>query len=90
MIGIIVGLYNLLVLAYIVLQFVHVPANRWTELLNSLVEPALGIVRMVLKPILPEDRKGFDWCAVALFVILILVGVVLGLLSKIPLIGWLF
>ncbi len=91
MIGFLIGLYSLVVIVYFVLQFLPIPANKWTEMVRELVEPALDVVRTLMDRYLPQLRsKGFDWSPVVLYIVLRLIGVVLGLLSRLPLIGWLF
>lgn len=86
MIGMLLGLirfllwwYNLLVVVYVVLTWVRIPANKWTELLNSAVEPGLGIARKLMDRFLPSLRKpGIDWSPVVLFVLIVVIRMVLG------------
>lgn len=68
------SLYNVLVLIYIALEFVRIPANKWTELLRSLVEPALQVTRKLMDRFLPQLRKpGIDWSPVVLFVAIVII-----------------
>lgn len=78
----ILGLYSLLVLVHFILELVKVPQNKWTELLRSIVEPALQPTRELLKKLLPNlDGKGIDWSPLALIVIIWIVNTVLGILG---------
>lgn len=73
------SVYNVLVLLYIVLKMINIPANKWTELLNSVVEPGLKIARKLMDRFLPSLRKpGIDWSPVVLFVGIIVVNILLG------------
>lgn len=73
------NVYNVLVLLYIVLKMINIPANKWTELLNSVVEPGLQIARKLMDRFLPSLRKpGIDWSPVVLFVSIIVVNTLLG------------
>ena len=91
MIGFILFLCRLALVVYMVLYFLRVPANKWTELLHSIVDPALDLTRQLMRRYLPQlTGKGFDWSPVVLFVVLLVLGWVCGLLNNLPLIGWLF
>lgn len=91
MIGILISLYSLLVIISTVLSYINIPANKWTELLHSLVDPALQVTRDLMKKYLPKlCGKGIDWSPLVLVVALWVLGLVVGLFSKLPLIGWLF
>lgn len=71
--------YNVLVIAYVVLSWVRIPANKWTELLRSVVEPGLDIARKVMDRFLPSLRKpGIDWSPVVLFVGVVLLRIIIG------------
>lgn len=72
-------LYNLLVVAYVILSWVRIPANKWTELLRSVVEPGLALTRKLMDRFLPSLRKpGIDWSPVVLFVAIIVLRMVIG------------
>lgn len=91
MITLIIDIFCLLLIAHYVLYLLKVPANKWTELLRTVVEPVLDVTRGLMARFLPQlTGKGIDWAPIVLFVALRLVCVVLGLLSGIPLIGFLF
>lgn len=91
MIGFILGLYRLVLVVYYVIYLLNVPANKWTELLHSLVDPALNVTRRLMSKYLPGLKsKGIDWSPVVLFLALVVLGWICGLLSNLPLVGWLF
>lgn len=72
------ALYNLLVIAYVLITWVRIPANKWTELLRSLVEPALKVTRKAMKRFLPGLCKpGIDWSPAVLFVAIIVLRIVI-------------
>lgn len=60
--------YKLLIIVYVVLNLLKVPANKWTELLRSVVEPALEVTRKLMARYLPASWQRIDWSPVALFV----------------------
>jgi uncharacterized protein YggT (Ycf19 family) len=69
--GLIHGLlnvYKLLVIAYCVISLMGISANKWTELLRSVVEPALEVTRKLMARYLPANWQRIDWSPVALFV----------------------
>ena len=67
----VLGIYNLVVIAHLVITLLRVPSNKWTEMLRSIVEPALKLVRPLLDRFFPQEgRRGFDWSPVALVVII--------------------
>lgn len=91
MITLIINIFCLLLIVNFVLYLLKIPANKWTELLRTVVDPVLDVTRGLMARYLPQlTGKGIDWAPIVLFVALRLVCVVLGLLSRIPLIGWLF
>lgn len=71
------SLYQLLLIAYVVINVIKIPANRWTELLRSVVEPVLGYVRRLLNKYLPERFQKIDWSPVVLFLVIELVKILL-------------
>lgn len=73
-------LYKLALIAYVVLAWLHVPANRWTELLRRVVEPALNPVRVFLRRKLPAQWQIIDWSPVALWLLIGVVQLVIRLL----------
>ena len=68
LIGLVVGLYALLVLVHFILTLVKVPENKWTTLLTSIVEPALAPVRVLVNKYLPKNWQVIDWSPVALLI----------------------
>lgn len=75
----VLNVYNLLVLAHVVLTWLNIPANKWTELLRAAVEPALVVTRKLMDRFLPSLRKpGIDWSGVVLFIAIWLVQTVLS------------
>lgn len=71
MIRMLLGLYSLLVLVHAIVIWIRIPANRWTEMLRSVVEPALQVTRNLMKRFLPFlCGTSIDWSPVVLFVLL--------------------
>lgn len=70
-------LYKLALLVYVVLSWLRIPANRWTVLLQRLVEPVVAPVRRFLRAKLPMQWQMFDW---SVLVVYLLIGVVQSLL----------
>ena len=74
--GLIHGLlnvYKLLVIAYCVISLMGISANKWTELLRSVVEPLLLPIRKLLAQYLPKSWQIFDWSPVVLIILVSLV-----------------
>ena len=70
-------LYKLALLVYVVLSWLRIPANRWTVLLQRIVEPVVGPVRRFLRAKLPMQWQMFDW---SMLVVYLLIGVAQSLL----------
>ena len=66
-------LYKLALLAYVVLSWLRIPANRWTVLLQRVIEPVVGPVRTFLRARLPAQWQMFDW---SVLVVYFLIGIV--------------
>lgn len=66
-------LYELAVLIHFVLVLVKPASNKWIELLNSIVEPALKPIRKLLVEKLPAKYQNFDWSHVVLFLLVALI-----------------
>lgn len=66
-------LYKLVLLAYIAISWLRIPANRWTVLLQRIVEPVAGPVRRFLRAHLPVQWQILDW---SVAVVYLLVGLV--------------
>lgn len=72
LLGLVRGLldvYKLLIIAYCVLSFIKIPANKWTELLRSVIEPALLPIRKLLAQHLPRSWQILDWSPAVLFIL---------------------
>ncbi len=61
--------YKLLIIANCLISVLGVPANKWTELLRSVVEPLLAPIRRFLAQVLPAQFQVLDWSPVALFLV---------------------
>ena len=72
-------LYKLALLAYVVLSWLRIPANRWTVMLQRIVEPVVGPVRKFLRAKLPMQWQMFDW---SVLVVYLLIGVVQSFLRS--------
>ena len=72
-----IELYKLALLAYVVLSWLRIPANRWTVLLQRIVEPVVSPVRRFLRSKLPMQWQMFDW---SVLVVYLLIGVAQSLL----------
>ena len=74
--GLIHGLlnvYKLAVIAYCVISLMGISANKWTELLRSIVEPLLMPIRKLLAQHLPTAWQIVDWSPVVLILLVSLV-----------------
>lgn len=67
-INLLLDVYKLLVVVHFVLTLVKVPANRWTTLLDSLVETVLAPIRRLLTARLPRNWQIIDWSPIALVI----------------------
>ncbi len=59
-------LYKLAVIAHFIIALLKVPANKWTTLLASAVEPVLAVVRRLVNKYLPKEWQILDWSPIAL------------------------
>ena len=73
LINLALNLYKLLVLAHFILTLAKAPANKWTTLLASIVEPALVPFRKLLTKHLPKNWQVCDWSPVALYLVITLI-----------------
>lgn len=74
--GLIKGLldvYKLLIVAYCIISLMKIPANKWTELLRSVIEPLLVPLRKLLAQYLPKQWQILDWSPVALILLVTIV-----------------
>ncbi len=65
LINLVLSLYSALIVVYVILSLVRPTANRWTELLRSLVEPVLAPLRRLLQQYLPAQWQVVDWSPLA-------------------------
>ena len=77
LINLVLDVYKLLVLVHFILVLAKVPANKWTTLLSSIVEPALAPVRVLVNKYLPKNWQICDWSPVALILVITLVQIIL-------------
>lgn len=77
LLGWILMLYELAVIIHFVLVLVKPASNKWIELLNSIVEPALKPIRRLLVEKLPAKYQNFDWSHVVLILLVALIRVLL-------------
>ncbi len=70
-------LYEAAVIAHFVLALVKPSSNKWVELLNCLVEPALRPIRRLLVEKLPAKCQNFDWSHVVLILLVAIIRVLL-------------
>lgn len=70
-------LYEVVVIIHFVLTLVKPASNKWVELLNCLVEPALRPIRRLLVEKLPARCQSFDWSHVVLILLVALIRVLL-------------
>ena len=66
-------LYKLALLAYIALSWLRIPSNKWTVMLQRVVEPVVGPVRRFLRTSLPNQWQILDWSALAVYLLIGLV-----------------
>lgn len=74
--GLINGLldvYKLLIIVYCVISLMGISANKWTELLRSIVEPMLLPIRKLLAQHLPGAWQIIDWSPLVLILLVSLV-----------------
>ncbi len=64
------SLYELALMAYVILQWVNIPANRWTELLRRIIEPVLMPIRRLLMSKLPPRFQMLDWSPMVLLLLI--------------------
>lgn len=76
LLGLAVGLlnvYKLLIVAYVIINVMHISANKWTEMLRSIIEPLLVPLRRVLAAYLPRKWQILDWSPAALYLLVCIV-----------------
>ena len=77
LINLVLDVYKLLVLVHFILTLVKVPANKWTTLLASIVEPALVPFRKLVTKYLPKNWQICDWSPIVLILVITLVQIIL-------------
>lgn len=65
--------FELALIAYVLLSWIRPSANRWTELLRNVVEPVLKPVRRFLVAKLPRQYQFIDWSPLVVFLALSLI-----------------
>ncbi len=63
--GMVLSLLSLAVIAHSIISLLRIPANRWTELLRSVVEPILNPIRRFLAKHLPREWQAVDLSGLA-------------------------
>ena len=66
-------LYKLLIVVYCIISVLKLSANKWTELLRSVIEPLLVPIRKLLAQYLPKDWQKIDWSPAALYILVTIV-----------------
>ena len=61
--------YKLAIIAYFIIDLLHVPANKWTEMLRSIIEPVREPIRKLLARCLPAQWQITDWSLLAMFLL---------------------
>ena len=77
LIDLVLLLFQLALIAYVIIAWLKPAANRWTELLNSVLEPVLAPVRKILVQKLPSKYQNFDWSPVSVFLIVAIIRIIL-------------
>ena len=73
LINTILNLYNILLLVYVILSWIRPAQNKWTDLLNRVVEPVLNPVRNFLMKNVPQLMRTFDFSPVAVWLLISLI-----------------
>lgn len=66
----VISAYELALLVYVILSWIRPTANRWTELLRSVVEPPLQPIRRFLMRHIPLRWQFLDWSVLAMWLLL--------------------
>ena len=77
LINLVLDVYKLLVLVHFILTLIKLPANKWTTLLASVVEPALVPFRKLVTQHLPKNWQICDWSPIALILVITLIQIIL-------------
>lgn len=79
-ISLILRLYRLALIVYVILSWIRVPRNQWTELLRRVIEPVLQPVRVFLYKKVPDKYMVVDWSPLALWLLIEVADIVLRIL----------
>ncbi len=74
--GLVEGLldvYKLLIVAYCIISIMGMNANKWTEMLRSIIEPLLAPIRKVIHQYVPRKWCVIDWSPAVLFLLVCVV-----------------
>ena len=72
------NLLNILLLIYVLLSWIRPVQNKWTALVQKIVEPVLTPVRRFLQKNVPSLMGIFDWSPVAVWLLISLVRQILS------------
>ena len=73
LIDLVLNLFSILLWIHVILSWVRPTANRWTVLLNSIVEPVLTPIRNFLRRYLPSQFQIFDWSPIVCWLLISLI-----------------
>ena len=76
--SLVLRLLSLAVIAHSIISMLRIPANRWTELLRSVVEPLLAPIRRFLASRLPAQWQAVDFSPLAALLLIHIAGLVVG------------
>lgn len=65
-----ISAYELALLIYVILSWIRPSANRWTELLRSVVEPPLRPIRSFVMRHIPLRWQFLDWSVLVMWFLL--------------------
>lgn len=65
-----ISTYELALMVYVILSWIRPAANRWTELLRSVVEPPLQPIRRFLMQHIPLRWQFLDWSVLVMWLLL--------------------
>lgn len=80
LISLVLRLYRLALIAYVILSWIRIPANQWTELLRRVIEPVLQPVRVFLRRKVPDKYMVVDWSPLALWLLIEVADILLRVL----------
>ena len=70
LLSMLLSVYELVLVVYVVMSWIHPAANKWTELVRSLVEPVLEPIRRLLRRHLPARWQIMDWSVLVLWLLI--------------------